>query len=94
MRTLLLTSLEVLGAACATTPPAAGPAPAAAARPVVKPGLATVGDTSTCPVSGETFVVAVDSPRAEYQGKTYYFCCKDCVGDFLKDPAHYVAKVQ
>jgi YHS domain-containing protein len=58
--------------------------------PVVKPGEAKLGDTSTCPVSGETFVVAADSPSVQYGGKTYYFCCEDCIDDFQKDPARYV----
>ncbi|HHT9119709.1 MAG TPA: YHS domain-containing protein [Candidatus Hypogeohydataceae bacterium YC41] len=24
--------------------------------------------------------------QAEYDGKTYYFCCEDCFGKFEKDP--------
>lgn len=62
---------------------------AKATGPVVKPGEAKLGDTTTCPVSGETFVVAADSPHVDYNGKTYFFCCNDCVGDFQKDPAKY-----
>jgi hypothetical protein len=38
--------------------------------------------------------VAVDdrTPRAVYQGKTYYFCSDDCRKDFEKNPAKYAAK--
>jgi YHS domain-containing protein len=32
-----------------------------------------------------------DTPRAEYQGKTYYFCSETCRQEFLKNPAKYVA---
>jgi len=27
---------------------------------------------------------------SEYQGKTYYFCSKDCKARFDANPAHYV----
>ena len=35
--------------------------------------------------------VDVNTPRAEYQGKTYYFCSDTCRQEFLKNPAKYVA---
>lgn len=57
---------------------------------VVAPGEAHVGDTTTCPISGETFVVTETSPHAEYEGRTYYFCCPGCDSRFQADPAHYV----
>jgi YHS domain-containing protein len=65
----------------------------AATGPLVKPGDAKLGDSTTCPVSGETFVVAADSPKVVYAGKTYYFCCPDCTADFEKDPAKFTAKL-
>jgi YHS domain-containing protein len=91
-------------AACGGAPPApATPAaptatqatPAAAAAPSgpVKPiGEAQIGDTSNCPVSGEEFVVTADSPKAEHDGKTYYFCCSGCAKKFAADPAKYLTK--
>jgi YHS domain-containing protein len=60
------------------------------AGPVVAPGLAKVGDKTTCPVSKETFVVKADSPKAEYDGKTYYFCCPHCAEKFQANPAQFV----
>lgn len=30
----------------------------------------------------------------DYQGKTYGFCCKDCVAAFKKDPQKYVDKFE
>ena len=54
------------------------------------PGEARVGDVSRCPVSGETFVISVDSPKVQYEGKTYYFCCVDCVAKFLASPRKYL----
>jgi hypothetical protein len=41
-------------------------------------GEARIGDRTTCPVSGEEFIVSPTSPHAEYGGKTYYFCCAVC----------------
>jgi len=37
--------------------------------------------------------VAVDTttPRAVYQGRTYYFCSAECRAEFLKNPAKYAA---
>jgi Cu+-exporting ATPase len=71
---------------------AAGEAPAEkdGAGPIVAPGVAQVGDKTTCPVSKETFVVKADSPKAEYDGKTYYFCCPHCAEKFQANPAQFV----
>jgi Cu+-exporting ATPase len=75
--------------------PSAAPA-AANATPgakAVKPmGEAGVGDTTNCPVSGEEFVVTAASPKVDYQGKTYYFCCGGCDKKFQADPAKYLSK--
>jgi YHS domain-containing protein len=60
------------------------------AGPLVAPGLAKVGDRTTCLVSKETFVVKADSPKAEYNGKTYYFCCPHCPAEFQANPAKFV----
>lgn len=35
---------------------------------------------------------APDTPHAEYEGKTYYFCCEGCRDDFLADPKKYLAQ--
>lgn len=80
-----------------TAIPAAPPAPAAAgagsAHASLKaPGEATVGDRTICPTSGEEFVVSADSPKYEYQGKTYYFCCGGCDAEFAKDPQKFLKK--
>jgi len=32
------------------------------------------------------------TPRAEYEGKTYYFCSEDCRTAFLKKPQKYLPK--
>ena len=56
-----------------------------------QPGL-TVGDITRCPVSGEVFRIKANSPKAVVDGKTYYVCCKRCVGKFEKNPAKFLSK--
>jgi YHS domain-containing protein len=95
MRTTLIAwSWIVLGASitsCHAAPPAAAPPTVAVAVAARRPpGEATVGDRTTCPVSGEEFVVSATSPHAEHEGKTYYFCCADCVQRFTAQPAAYL----
>lgn len=63
--------------------------PASALKP---PGEATIGDRTTCPTSGEEFTVTAESPKVEYQGKTYYFCCGGCDAKFARDPENYLRK--
>ena len=50
----------------------------------------TIGNTFICPVSGEQKKITSKTPKYEYNGKTYYFCCNHCVEEFKKDPAKYV----
>jgi YHS domain-containing protein len=35
--------------------------------------------------------VDATTPRAEFAGKTYYFCSEECRDNFLKSPGKYVA---
>jgi len=104
MRSLLVPVLVVLFAACGgnrTEPaaPSSAPAPAASPAPsastssaVVAPGEAKVGDKTLCLISKEEFVVTASSPKVEYEGKTYYFCCPGCDSKFKADPKKYLSK--
>jgi YHS domain-containing protein len=48
----------------------------------------------TCVVSGEKLAGAMGDPYVfAYQGREIKFCCKDCLRDFNKEPAKFVAKV-
>lgn len=83
-----LLALGIVGCGGASQAPAT---PAAAQAVALKaPGEARVGDRTKCPVSGEEFTVAADSPKTEWKGKTYYFCCQGCDATFAKDPEKYV----
>ena len=66
-------------------------AASAAAGEVKRPGEAKIGDRTLCPISREEFVVTADSPKAEYEGKTYYFCCANCAKKFQADPKKFTS---
>lgn len=76
----------------ATTPPtttdAADPLDEATLVPNTE---AQTGDVTICPYSGRRFRVAADSPRWDYEGKTYVFCAEKALLEVQKDPAKYLA---
>lgn len=49
-----------------------------------------IGNKLICPVMKTDFTLKADSPKTEYKGKTYYFCCPDCVEKFKKEPNKYI----
>lgn len=92
LRTVLLAiaiaATSVVGCASHSVQPSNS---AASATPAIKPpGSATIGDRTRCPVTGEEFTVTAQSPKAEVGGKTYYFCCPDCVPTFQANPSKYI----
>jgi YHS domain-containing protein len=55
------------------------------------PGEASIGDKTVCLVSKEEFTVSASSPRVEYKGKSYFFCCAGCDTEFKKNPEKYLS---
>ncbi|MEK7449147.1 MAG: YHS domain-containing protein [Planctomycetota bacterium] len=52
-----------------------------------------VGQEVACPVmTTSKFKVKKTTPAIDYQGKTYYFCCGDCLELFKKEPAKYISR--
>ncbi len=86
----LLLALALGLAACGSSNSAPANTPSASTAALKAPGEARVGDRTRCPVSGEEFVVTDSSPKAEYEGKTYYFCCGGCDTKFKADPQKYL----
>jgi xanthine dehydrogenase accessory factor len=43
------------------------------------------------PVCGMTVAVSGDTPSAEHEGATYFFCCPGCRGRFTRNPEKYLA---
>ena len=94
---ILLTLLLAFGiGACGasgadeSSPPASAETTAGDEQPLVAPGETEIGDRSTCPVSGEEFVVSESSPSVEHEGRTYHFCCPGCASRFDADPEKYL----
>ena len=47
-----------------------------------------------CPVSGKEFKKSEATPKYEYEGKTYYFCCEGCKEKFMENPTKYLDNVE
>jgi YHS domain-containing protein len=48
----------------------------------------------TCPVSGEELGGAMGAPvEFVHEGRLVRFCCKQCIGEFKKDPAPFLGKI-
>jgi xanthine dehydrogenase accessory factor len=43
------------------------------------------------PVCGMTVAVGPDTPKAEHEGTTYWFCCPGCRSRFAKNPTAFLA---
>lgn len=65
---------------------------AAPAAPAAAPAAPAAAGEVTCQVSGEKFVPTADSPKSEYQGKTYTFCCAGCKKKFDAEPAKFAGQ--
>jgi YHS domain-containing protein len=57
-----------------------------------EPTAAEVGKLVTCQVMGTKFEVAKTTPVIDYKGKSYFFCCENCVQEFQKDPDKFAMK--
>ena len=75
----------------AATPSVAGKAPAQPGPGVHRffVGKPPLGTKAWCPVTNEEFAVTEKTEVAEYQGRTYAFCCPDCKPSFEKNPPKY-----
>ena len=69
----------------ATAPVAHAAEPAAVAKPY---------PLTTCIVSEEKLGEMGKPVMVDYKGQQVGFCCKSCLGDFDKEPAKYLAKLQ
>ena len=83
-----VTTLPVQPMGCCDGRPATNTDPAPTTPPAA-PSATLAADEATCPVRGEIHKKA-DMIAYDYQGKTYYFCCQDCVDKFKADPQKYL----
>ena len=72
--------------ATAGQPTAAATTSAANAAPAK---ITIAPDEASCPVMGTVMKKSAMIPL-QYQGKTYYMCCQDCVAKFKADPTKYI----
>lgn len=54
-----------------------------------KPVAEAKEEMASCPVLGTT-MPKKDMIPYDYKGKTYYFCCADCVTQFKADPEKWI----
>lgn len=96
---VVLIGVAVVGVACKRGQSAARPATGAEgalvaptqAQAMKAPGEAALGDRTTCAMHpGPVFTVTASTPKADYGGRTYYFCCNECARRFAEHPTDYV----
>jgi YHS domain-containing protein len=57
------------------------------------PGEAQLGDRTTCTIHPEhELTVTAATPKVEYKGKVYHFCCPVCANKFAERPQEYVKR--
>lgn len=49
-------------------------------------------DTYSCVVCGKNVASGGGFARIEYEGTIVNLCCLDCLGVFVDDPAHHIAR--
>jgi YHS domain-containing protein len=67
-------------------------APAEKSPCTTQPAISSVPVNKFCPVDPKSPI----DPKVTYvyNGKTYGFCCEDCIKEFKKDPAKYAAEAK
>jgi len=74
-----------------TTPSMARVAAGAGASAIKAAGEAQIGDRTACAMhSDAVFTVTASTPKVEYRGRTYYFCCPECAKSFAERPDDFV----
>ncbi len=61
-----------------------------AARPALSSALNVIQTDATDPICGMTVEKSKAKYKAEFQGKTFYFCCAGCKQKFEQSPERYV----
>ena len=62
----------------------------AAALLLSSPAFAQFNKSATCPIMPDEKVQ--EKYHCDYQGKTYYFCCRPCIKQFKKNPEKYLSE--
>lgn len=62
-----------------------------AAKPAASPTLNVIQNDAKDPICGMTVEKSKAKHKAEFQGKTFYFCCAGCKQKFEQSPERYLA---
>jgi xanthine dehydrogenase accessory factor len=62
-----------------------------AAKPAPSPALNVIQNQAKDPICGMTVEKSKAKHKAEFQGKTFYFCCAGCKQKFEQSPERYLA---
>jgi YHS domain-containing protein len=61
---------------------------------VRKPTQQELGEmVNFCTVKKIKFQITKETPVIDYKGKTYYFCCTHCLGEFQRNPDKYAKQL-
>jgi xanthine dehydrogenase accessory factor len=64
---------------------------ASAAKSATKSTLSVIQDDAKDPICGMTVEKSKAKHKAEFKGKTFYFCCAGCKQKFEQSPERYLA---
>jgi YHS domain-containing protein len=57
-----------------------------------RPSPEEIGKEAKCTVMNHKFKITANTPVIEYHGKSFYFCCEGCPGEFKKNAEKYSAQ--
>ena len=64
------------------------------AQPAIPPVVTSEADEAIDPVCGMSVTIATARHKADFGGRTYYFCCGGCRERFVSDPHRYLGARQ
>jgi YHS domain-containing protein len=51
-----------------------------------------IGKEAECTVMNHKFKITANTPAIDYHGKSFYFCCPGCPGEFKQNPGKYIVQ--
>jgi Cu+-exporting ATPase len=57
-----------------------------------RPTQEEIGKEAHCTVMNHKFKINANTPVIDYHGKSFYFCCEGCPGEFKQNPEKYTVQ--
>jgi YHS domain-containing protein len=57
-----------------------------------RPTQEEIGKEAHCTVMNHKFRITAKTPVIDYHGKSFYFCCEGCPGEFKQNPGKYIVQ--